>query len=211
MTDALPVSGNVDAAETNDNEIHVEIKDGLNATAPDGGSSSVDVLEQYGLSEVLNHLRARKLRTTFAHYLSDIPTDIMPIRPRCKAGSLMEIAMQPVNEDERKLEEFDERILRAALTLREGGPKLSLPTWLDEEQPLVDDDRKRRRDKRKKKKKRRSSKRKREGDGDGTGAGDHEDGLDEDERRLKRKRKKKKSGEETGQESGSVSLVADHI
>lgn len=175
-----------------------------------GADRSADVLEQYGLSDVLTRLRARKLRTTFAHYLSDIPTNIVPIRPRCKAGSLMEIALQPVNEDERKLEEFDERVLHAALTLREGGPKPSFPAWLDEEQPLGDDDRKKRREKRKKKKKKRSSKRKREGDTDGT-AGDHEDGLDDDEKALRKKRKKRKGNEDSSQDPTSSYQTSDYM
>jgi hypothetical protein len=107
----------------------------------------------------------------------------------------MEIAMQPVNEDERRLEEFDERVLRAALTLREGGPRPALPAWLDEEQPIGDDDRRKRKERRKKKKKRRSSKRKRDSEaGDGSADG-HEDALDDDERRLKKKRKKRKNSE----------------
>jgi hypothetical protein len=154
-----------------------------------------DVLEQYGLGSVLADLRSRKIRTTFSHYISDIPTDVVPVRPRCRAGSLMEIAMQPVNEDERRLEEFDERVLRAALTLREGGPRPALPAWLDEEQPIGDDDRRKRKERRKKKKKRRSSKRKRDSEaGDGSADG-HEDALDDDERRLKKKRKKRKNSE----------------
>jgi hypothetical protein len=187
MSPAVP--GPPTAALTADGGEH------LATPALDGGGG-IDVLEQYGLGSVLADLRSRKIRTTFSHYISDIPTDIVPVRPRCRAGSLMEIAMQPVNEDERRLEEFDERILRAALTLREGGPRPELPAWLDEEQPIGDDDRRKRKERRKKKK-RRSSKRKRDGEGGDGSVDGHEDALDDDERRLKKKRKKRKSTSET--------------
>jgi hypothetical protein len=169
----------------------------------DAETDGLDLLAQYGLSAVLTDMRARKLKPTFQHYLSNVPTDVVPIRPRCRAGSLMVIAMQPVNEDERVLEEFDARVLRGALTLHEGSERPALPAWLDEEQPADEDERKKRRERRKKKKKRKEKggKRKREGEGgedEGGGVGGREDVLDEDERRLKKKRRRRRESEEPG-------------
>ncbi len=149
---------------------------------------STDVMAQFGLDGVLADLRKRKMRSTFASYVADVPGDVIPIKVRCPAGSLMEVAMMPVNEDERKLELFDERVLRNALTLKESDEKPKFPDWLNEEVPWPDDEqRKRRKDK---KKRRRRKKRKREG----TDPGD-DDVLDEDERRLRKRRKKKRDGD----------------
>lgn len=143
-----------------------------------------DLMKSYGLDAVLAEMRSRKLRSSFMHYIAELPTEKAPIKPRCPAGQLAEIAYQPVNEDERVIEEFDERVLRAALALKEGGEPLKMPEWLDEEQPWADEDRrKKKKDKDKdKKKKKKKKKRKRSGD-------DDEGRLDEEERRLKKKRK----------------------
>ena len=112
-------------------------------------------------------------------YIPEIPTDKVPLKPKCPAGSLMEIALQPVNEDERVIEPFDERVVRAALTLKEADEKIAMPDWLSIEQTWNGEDerRKRRKDKKKKKKKK---KRKRDRDG--------EDGGDDDERRRKKRK-----------------------
>lgn len=151
-------------------------------------SQGIDVMAQYGLDGVLGELRRRKVRTTFAQYCSDVPDVVIPIKTRCPAGSLLEVALMPVNEDERKLEPFDERVLRNALTLKESAEKPKLPAWLDEETPWPDDDARRR----KKRRKRRRRKRRRDGKLE---AGEAEGGLDDDERRLRKKRKKKREDE----------------
>lgn len=152
-----------------------------------GPQYSEDLMVQFGLGDVLEQLRSRKMRSSFSHYIAEMQSEIVPLKPRCPAGSLAKIAFQPINEDERRLEPFDERVLRNALTLKETEQKPPLPDWLETEQPWGDDDRKkRRRDKKKKKKKR---KRKRNHD-DGNVEG--EDGAnkgDDDERRAKKKRK----------------------
>lgn len=145
-----------------------------------GNSSCADLMEKFGLKDVFTELRARKLRSTFMHYLVELPTDKVPIKPRCPGGTLGEIARQPINEDERPLEEFDERILRAALTLKETAEPIKFPDWLDEEQPWENDER--RKKKREKKKKKKKKKRKR-------GAEDEEGRHDDDERRMRKKRK----------------------
>lgn len=147
---------------------------------------SEDLMEQFGLGDVLNDLRSRKMRSSFSHYISEIPTDVVPLKPRCPAGSLMEVAMQPINEDERRLELFDERVLRNALTLKESSTKVPLPEWLDVEQPWGDEDRKRRKKDRKKKRKKKKRKRNMED----AGHADGDDGAkDDDERRAKKKRR----------------------
>lgn len=146
----------------------------------EGIATSEDLMKHFGLSDVLNELRSRKLRSSFMNYITELPTDKVPLRPRCPGGLLTMIANQPVNEDERLLEEFDERVLRAALTLKENGEPVKLPAWLDEEQPWGDDERKKKKKDKKKKKKKKKRKR----------GGDDDDGrLDEDERRLRKKRK----------------------
>lgn len=150
-----------------------------------GAALGADLMAQFGLSGVLADMRKRKMRSSFANFVADVRSDVIPIKARCPKGSLVEIARMPANEDVRRLEPFDERVLRNALTLKESGEKPKLPDWLNEEVPLGEDEqRKKRRDKKKRKKKK---KRRREG-ADGA---DGEDGLDDDERRLKRKRKKK--------------------
>lgn len=159
---------------------------GQGCTLADVGQGT-DVMAQYGLDGVLSELRRRKVRTTFAQYCADVPDVVIPIKARCPMGSLMEVAMLPVNEDERKLEPFDERVLRNALTLKESAEKPQLPKWLEEETPWPDEDLRRRR---KKKKKRRRKRRR-----DGKAEGAEEAVLDEDERRMKKKRKKKREEE----------------
>lgn len=134
-------------------------------------------MTQFGLAGVLSELRSRKLRSSFSHYISELSTEVVPLKPRCPAGRLAEIALQPVNEDERRLELFDERVLRNALTLKEGGEKPPLPDWLEVEQPWGDDEkRKKRRDKKRRKKRK---KRKRNAEGE----------EEDDEKRAKKKRK----------------------
>ena len=137
-----------------------------------------NLMEQYGLMGVLAEMRSRKLRSSFMHYIPELPTDKVPLKPRCPAGTLMQIALQPMDEDEKVMELFDERVLRRALTLREGG-KVQMPEWLDQEQSWGDEERKKRRKDRKKKKKKKKRKRDRE---DGDGKAD-----DEDRKRKKRK------------------------
>lgn len=171
--------------------------------ADDAGGA--DLLEAYALRDMLEQFRTRlannRLRTTFLHYLGDLPVELdgehtgVPIRPRCRAGSLMAIARAPENEDVQELQPFEDRILRSALTLREGGAKPKMPEWLDEEQPLGIDDRKRKkeREKRRRKRKKRSSKRKR-GAEDGEDGERGDDGGNEEERR-KRKKKKRRAGD----------------
>lgn len=165
-----------------------------------------DLLAQFGLGDMLDNFRRRlaknTLRTTFLHYVTDLPVELdgaragVPLRPRCRAGSLMEIARAPVNEDVRVLEEFDERVLRDALTMREGPDKIPMPAWLEFEQKLGSDDRRRRkereRERRKKKKKRRSGKRKRDGEEDPGAAlvGD----MEADAKKKKKKRRKDSDG-----------------
>ena len=152
-----------------------------------GGASGIanarmegDLMEQFGLSSVLADMRKRKMRSSFANFIADVRSDVIPIKARCPRGSLMDIARMPVNEDERRLEPFDERVLRNALTLKESAEKPKLPEWLNEEVALPDD-----RDKKKKKRRKKKKKRKRDGaEGDAS--------LDEDERRLRKRRKKKR-------------------
>lgn len=71
-----------------------------------------DLLDYFGLRSVLDDLRQRKLRSTLSHCIADIPGDETPINPKCAAGSLVEVALQPAAEDERNFEIFDERALR---------------------------------------------------------------------------------------------------
>jgi hypothetical protein len=159
------------------------------------------LLAEFGLGEMLENFRRRlaknTLRTTFLHYVTDLPVEPdgaragAPVRPRCRAGALMEIARAPANEDVRELQEFDERVLRDALTMREGPDRIPMPAWLDVEQKVGLDDRRRRKDRererRKKKKKRRSVKRKRDGEDDGAVA---PDAVDADGKKKKKKRRK---------------------
>lgn len=150
------------------------------STTPIAGASpplAADFIDSYGLGPALAELRGTKLRSTFAHYLSDIPVADVPLRPRCPAGSLMELALAPANEDERELVPFDERTLRSALVLSEGGPPVPMPEWLSVEQAWdeVDDRRRRRKEKRRKRRKRR---RREEGD---AGDGDEGEGDDGEE------------------------------
>lgn len=153
---------------------------------PVGAGMGGDLMAQFGLSGVLVDMRRRKIRSSFANYVGGVRNDVIPIKARCPKGSLMEIARMPVNEDERRLEPFDERVLRNALTLKESDEKPVPPAWLNEEVPLAEDEqRKKRKDKKKRKKKK---KRKR----DGADAAEGDDALDDDERRLKKKRKKKR-------------------
>lgn len=144
------------------------------------GTGSEDLMKHFGLGDVLTELRSRRLRSSFMNYIPELPTDKVPLKPRCLGGLLMPIARQPVNEDERVLEEFDERVLRAALTLREGGGSVKMPDWLDEEQQWDADERKKKKKDKKKKKKKKKRRRATE---------DDEGRLDEDERRLRKKRK----------------------
>lgn len=143
-------------------------------------SPTNDLMKRYGLDVALAEMRSRKLRSSFMHYIAELPTEKAPIKPRCPAGLLSEIAYQPVNEDERAIEEFDERVLRAALSLKEGGESVKMPDWLEEEQPWGDEERRKKKKDKKKKKKKKKRKR---------GADDDESRLDEEERRLKKKRK----------------------
>lgn len=154
-------------------------------TAPEKGAKHPDdLMKQFNLTEILTELRSRKLRSSFMFLISEIPNDVVPLKPRCPAGSLLEIAMQPVNEDERRLELFDERVIRNALTLKETGEPVKMPDWLQVEQPWGDDDKKKRRkDKRKKKKKKKRKREREEGDGLDSNR------LDEEERRMRKKRK----------------------
>lgn len=144
-----------------------------------------DLMQQYGLSDVLTELRGRKLRSSFMNYLQELPTDKVPLKPRSPGGLIVPIARQPVMEDERPLEEFDERVLRAALTLKEGG-KVSMPAWLDEEQHYDADEMKRKKKKDKKKKKKKKKRKRALNDDDDPNAPSK---LDDEERRLKKKRK----------------------
>ncbi len=102
------------------------------------GSKPGDLMVQFGLSSVLEEMRKRKMRSSFAYYVADLADDVIPIKPRCTAGSLVEVAVMPVNEDERKLDLFDKRVLKNALTLKESFHKPKLPDWLNEvsEDPL---------------------------------------------------------------------------
>ncbi len=152
----------------------------VNASGITSARMEGDLMAQFGLSSVLADMRKRKMRSSFANFIADVRSDVIPIKARCPRGSLMDIARMPVNEDERRLEPFDERVLRTALTLKESVEKPKLPEWLNEEVPLADD-----RDKKKKKRRKKKKKRKRDGaEGDGS--------LDDDERRLKKKRKKRR-------------------
>jgi hypothetical protein len=165
-------------------------------------AGGADLLEAFGLRDLLETFRKRlsrnTLRTTFLHYVTDLPVEVdgpragAPIRPRCRAGSLMEIARAPANEDVRVLEEFDERVLRGALTLREGA-KVEMPAWLEVEQKMGVDDRRRRkereRERRRKKKKRKSGKRKRDGEEEAATGGDGDGG------KGKKKKKRRKDAD----------------
>lgn len=176
--------------------IEIESSGGeMNALAPskpEGGDTvpptapqySEDLMVQFGLGDVLDGLRSRKMRSSFSHYITEIQKENVPLKPRCPAGSLAEIALQPINEDERRLELFDDRVLRNALTLKESAEKPPLPDWLDVEQPWGDDDRKKRRKDRRKKRKKKKRKRGHDDGGDG-----EDNGRDDDERRAKKKRK----------------------
>lgn len=136
---------------------------------------NANLLDFFGLTNQLNDMRNTKLHSSFSHYLTGMPTnEDCPIKPRCRAGSLMELVNQPEDEDIRKLEEFDERVLRNALTLKESDELVPLPEWLNDEQAWTTGEKRRRR------KKKRRRKRKRNGEGDG------ENG---DEHRRKRRRK----------------------
>ncbi|CAN8069650.1 unnamed protein product [Agarophyton chilense] len=146
-------------------------------------TNSDNLMDQFNLTEILTELRNRKLRSSFMFLINEIPTDVVPLKPRCPAGSLLQVAMQPVNEDERRLELFDERVIRNALTLKETHEPVKMPEWLSVEQPWGESDRrKKRRDKKKKKKKKKRKRDAEEADTiDGT--------LREDERRARKKRK----------------------
>lgn len=146
-------------------------------------------MTQFGLDGVLADMRKRKMRSSFANFIADVASDVIPIKPRCPRGSLVETARMPVNEDERHIKQFDERVLRNALTLQESAEKPKLPDWLNEEVALPDEEARRKR--KEKKKRRKKKKRRRDGDRGGTPGG--EDGsLEEDEKRLKKKRKKRR-------------------
>lgn len=156
-----------------------------------GGVANVngeDLMSQYGLWDVLKELRARKLRSSFLHYITELSSDVVPLKPRCTAGGLKLVALQPVNEDERRLEEFDERVLRNGLALKESGEeKVELPKWLDDEQSWEgEDERKKRRKERRKKKKKKKRKRTQETGEGVSGPG----GPDEDDEKRARKKKK---------------------
>lgn len=164
------------AAAANDNAVE-------ESSAPATGPQySEDLMVQFGLGDVLEQLRSRKMRSSFSHYIAEMQSETVPLKPRCPAGSLAKIAFQPINEDERRLELFDERVLRNALTLKETEQKPPLPDWLETEQPWGDDDRKKRkRDKKKKKKKRKRKRNQNDAGGNAEG--------DDEERRAKKKRK----------------------
>lgn len=88
----------------------------------------------------------------------------------------MEIVMQPVNEDQRRYDAFDERLLRSALALRENDgsdPPVTQPAWLSIEQPWADESERKKRKKAKKKKKRRRN-------------GEECDGEEEEKRKKKK-------------------------
>ncbi|KAI0567074.1 hypothetical protein FGB62_4g114 [Gracilaria domingensis] len=154
------------------------------APAQQPQNTSDDLMNQFNLTEILTELRTKKLRSSFMFLINEIPTDVVPLKPRCPAGSLLEIAMQPVNEDERRLELFDERVIRNALTLKESPDPVKMPEWLHVEQPWGDDDKRRKR--REKKKRKKKKKRKREAEeADAMDASRHDD----EERRARKKRK----------------------
>lgn len=176
-------SGGQIADDENVDNVTVENEANNPTTGP---QYSEDLMVQFGLGDVLERLRSRKMRSSFSHYIAEIQKEHVPLKPRCPAGSLAEIAFQPINEDERRLEFFDERVLRNALTLKESDQKPPLPDWLEIEQPWGDDDRKKR--KKDKRKKRKKKKRKRNHDDTG---GEGEGGVrgDDEERRARKKRK----------------------
>jgi len=145
-----------------------------------------------GLDGVLADMRKRKMRSSFANFIADVASDVIPIKPRCPRGSLVEIARMPVNEDERHIKQFDERVLRNALTLQESAEKPKLPEWLNEEVALPDEEARRKR--KEKKKRRKKKKRRRDGERSGTPGGEGDGTLDDDEKRLKKKRKKRQGG-----------------
>lgn len=151
------------------------------STNPPPPTDKDDLMNHFDLSDKLVEMRHRKIRSSFMHYIAELPNDNVPLKPRCPGGLLGEIARQPVNEDERALEDFDEQVLRAALTFKETDrDAVKMPEWLDEEQPWGDDERKKKKKDKKKKKKKKKRKR----------SGDDDDGrLDEEEKRLKKKRK----------------------
>jgi len=113
------------------------------------------------LSGVLERLRGRKLRSTFSTSVANFSTEEAPIKARCVGGSLMDVVHQPVNEDVRKYEEFDSRLLRTALVLREEtDPEkkvLEQPEWMSQDMPWGEDGKRKgkKKSKKKKKKKRR--------------------------------------------------------
>ena len=103
-------------------------------------------------------MRKTKLHSTFNHYITELSSNPdCPIRPRCKAGSLLQLVYQPEDEDIRKIEEFDERVLRNAMTLKESEEAVELPEWLNEVQGWTDLERRRRRKKKKRKKRKREN------------------------------------------------------
>lgn len=164
------------------------------AAGADAAAAPVaDFIDSYGLGPALAELRSAKLRSTFAHYLTDIPVADVPVRPRCPAGSLMELALAPANEDERELVPFDERSLRSALVLTEGGPPVPMPEWLSIEQAWdEDDDRRRRRKEKRRKRRKRRRREEGEGGGDDEGEGD-EDGEGGSGKKSRKKKRREGS------------------
>ncbi|KAJ8902131.1 hypothetical protein NDN08_006539 [Rhodosorus marinus] len=150
-----------------------------------------DLLEYSGLRKDLNELKqlaARgKMRSSFSHLIADIPGEDTPINPKCSAGSICEVALQPAAEDERNFEPFDERALRLALVLSEDKEPIPQPAWLKIDQAAIGDEKKRRKKKKKKRRKR----------GNDTG-----DDKYDSERRSKRRRKE-------GMDSDGIGLDTD--
>ncbi|KAA8495968.1 hypothetical protein FVE85_2123 [Porphyridium purpureum] len=143
------------------------------ATRLDAPSVGPPVLVKYRLDGFYDELRKSALRSTFLQALEDVHprTDSAPIKPRCRAGPLMELVIQrrqedvPVPSAARAIHPFAAELLESVVNFQPGtkDERLELPAWIHEQQPWQDD-RKVRRKRQKSKKKR---KRKHRDDGEG--------------------------------------------
>ena len=130
----------------------------LSRMASGGGPS---VLARFGLDGVVEELSACALRSTFLQVLVDVkPGTNAPIKPRCPAGTLLDVVMRRRSERQRledvKVSSLDSRVLEGITNFRaDKGNQLPLPSWIQETQPWMDDRRARRKRQKKKKRKRR--------------------------------------------------------
>eukprot|EP00871_Galdieria_phlegrea_P004370 jgi/Galph1/4934/GphlegSOOS_G3553.1 len=84
---------------------------------------------------VLNELWNKPLSLTFRNeYLDGKLRDKSVTKPRCPAGSLVEIALRPDEEDIVEFIPPEKSLLRKALVL--SNMTVQEPSWLSEEQPI---------------------------------------------------------------------------